>query len=237
VLDPTRRLDLPAIPQAQVYHDHETPQLYYVVPSIPKLEVDERGAALRLIVYLKRDGDAKAASGGQLTLTTALELSAQELNNVKNAIEAGRGKTASGSEMDSSGIRLAGPDWVSGQVEVVLAESLTVSGQPALFASNRCVLTSNLDAAQVQTLRDQASSGFPAGWIAYQMVMRAATTSNDARRETTQATLRGPDTLAEISRSLQANLRAVAAVEQPITLEGPLWREGLHAVITEIELP
>src|SRR5262245_8326813 len=121
MLDQSRRLILRSLPDVQIYQDHEDLQVYYVVPAAPSLETEDDGRpSLRLHIYLKREGQAKVPTGGQLTLTTTLSTAAQDLAMVKRAIEAHLKDAVSGTSGAArpapAPVRVANPEWVSGTV-------------------------------------------------------------------------------------------------------------------------
>jgi hypothetical protein len=236
VLDPNRRLTLPDISDALIYSDHQLPQTYYVIPATPALDLDDRDRpSLRLLLYVKRSGETRVLSGGQLTLTTVLELAAREEERVKRAIE-DHLKQLNPDEAPPVTVRLVHPDWASGKVEVRLTDSMVLTAQPSLFSRNQCVLSKTLNADEAEMLNEEWGRRLPSARIAYHMVMRVAATATGSSKVTAQTTRRTAEGPVEVSRDFTMDVRAATGSTQPITLEGPLWMEGLDRLVTELEL-
>lgn len=241
MLDPTKRLILKEFPAVQIYQDHEDQEVHYVVPWTPLLATENNGRpSLRLLIYLKREGDKKLPSGGQLTLTTTLELTPQDLARIKRAI-AGYLKeqeTIPGTlSVRPMTLRVASPEWLSGKVEVRVIDSLVLNGQPSLYGGNQCALMSALNAGQARAIRNEWDRQLPHGRIIYQMVMRIAAKDVAMREVTRHQTVCHPHGgLTEVVRATTIDVHAVTATTMPITIEGPLWRDGLDQQIVELDI-
>ncbi len=240
MLDPARRLLLRDFPNAQVYRDHEDLQTYYVIPTMPSLEIEDDGrAAFRLLIYVKREEGRKVPTGGQLTLTTSLELPPQELDAVHRAIEQQLKAQAPPREIDPlepPTVRLVHPEWVSGAVHVQAAPSVVLTGQPSLFAGNRCVLMRSLDADQSSAVREALEHDFPDARITYEMVMSVAATAAGGQAFSTRQTRRAPGGFSNITREGTIDITAAVATKMPFTIEGRLWNDALELRATEIDL-
>ncbi len=241
MLDPRQRLILRDFPTAQIYQDEADQAVFYVVPWIPLLESEDDGRpSIRLLIFLKHHSHGKKPSGGQLMLTTSLELNPQVLSRVTSAIQEQLQAEKVAQSTPSAGpttVRVSYPEWLSGKVEIRVADSLVLSGQPSLFGGNRCSLMSRLSADQACAIRDEWERQLPKGRITYQMVMRVAAKATDTREVTGLQAVRHPDEhLSESTHVTRVDVRATVASTMPITIEGPLWKEGLNQQIVELEI-
>lgn len=235
----SRRVDLPDVVDAEIYGDDQDGLTYYIVPTRPALELDDRERpTLRLLVYLTKNGAERSTpSGGQVTLTTVLEVSVAERARITHALEAQvSGMATDGPGARSGVVHLVNPDWASGTVTVRLTPTLTLTGQPALFAGNRCALMSTLTADQAQQLHDDGRRTLAGSTIRYDLEMRvaaAASASGTASRRS--AHVQGGVTY-EVDRAISLDAQMTGTVNHPVTFEGPLWDGSLEAAITDIEL-
>ena len=207
----TRRINLPDVQHADVYADHQNNSTYYIVPTLPALEVDDRDRpTLRLLVYMKKDDVQRSSpSGGQVTLATVLEVSAGELARITQALQrrVSEKGTAGGSDSRAGKVHIVNPDWASGTVTVRLTPTLTLSGQPALFAGNRCALTSALSADQARQLHDDGRRTLATSTIRYDMEIRVASEAIDAAAASSQVKHVEGDVSYEIDRAISVDAR------------------------------
>ena len=242
MLDPSQHLILREFPTVRIYKDFENRQVYYVVPGIASLKIADDGRPLlRLLIYMKRDGDRMMPCGGQLTLTTSLEIASPDLPTIKYAIEQHlseergmRPNTHSASPMP---LRVVSPEWLNGKVEVRFSNSFRVSGQPSLFGENQCALVCALNADQGRVIRDEWHHKCPHGMITYQMVARVAATATSMKGTVGHQTMDHP--VGGLTDVLHTNSVAVhigTVTTLPITVEGPLWRDGLEQQVMELDI-
>jgi hypothetical protein len=236
MLDVTRAVDLADPAVAGVYHDHEASATYYLVPSTPTLAGDDGRPECRLLVYLSRRGATRVPDRATLTLTTTLQLPTGARERIRQALERRSKADGESSDPAARSLELRDPDWVSGRVEVMLTESVVLTGQPSLFGDNRCAVSAALNAEQARAVRHQWDRQLPAGRIVYRMVTRVAATgaATTVAAESTRATMPGAATIVDRATTLRA--RVTAAVSHAITLEGPLWTPGLDLAVRELEL-
>jgi hypothetical protein len=228
VLALTRRVNLPDVPHVEIYGDHQDDFTFFVVPTRPALELDDRERpTLRLLVYMKKDDAQRSSpSGGQVTMTTVLEVPAGELAQITQALKA---RT---SQQGAGGVHLVNPDWASGTVTVTLGPTLKLTGQPALFAGNRCAFSSPLSADQARQIHDDGVRTLGASTIRYDMEMRVASTVTSSSRVTQSSR----NTSFEADRAISLDARMTGMVNHAVTFEGPLWTGQLEHLITDIEL-
>jgi len=242
MLDLERRLALPEFPDVAVYHDHERPRSYYVVPHAPALEIDSNGRPeARLLLYLKRQGDQKVPTGGQISLTTTLVTPAADLARIKKAIETLLGEQPPPPPPPAPApppvvVQLSPPEWVSGEVTIALTPSLTLTGQPALFGDNRCALMNALTAEQAQGLREHWGRKLPDASIVYNMVMRVASTASATRVVREETVSLGADGGYDRSHMVNVTAHAASGGTQQIAVKGRVWLDGLERRLTEIDL-
>lgn len=137
MLDFTRPISLPDYPDLFIYPDLEATDRYYAFAQ-PRLALVDEHPDITLMTYQK----GGAITGGQMSLTTTLELSVAEQQGVVAALRA----------QGSSPPCLSFPDWIDGQVTAEIDDVLTLTGRPALITHNQCVLSASLSAEQAQAL-------------------------------------------------------------------------------------
>lgn len=235
MLDPARRFDVPGFPQARVYRDHQQEQTYYVVPWSAGIAIDANGRPeCRLLLFVKHGPAGSIATGGQLSLTATLSIAAGDLERIKQSIESSLTPAAVPGEPPPRPVvvQLATPDWASGRVTITPVPGVILSGQPSLGGENRCALMASLTADGARALQDQWHRGLPEAHIAYDMVMRVATSqsaSGSVRQETVAAgTSR--------SAAFDIDVHGTFADTQAITVAGRFPASGLDRLVTEITL-
>ncbi len=134
--------------------DHADPELYYVLPSRPRLALDAGGRPeFSLVKYLGEDG-GRVRAGGFLTLTTELSVAGERLASLAERI-ASEEAVRSGTSASPGRLRLSPVPFDRGSVELIaLGQSSTGtpqsdsntpdssvhiigSGKPTLDATNR----------------------------------------------------------------------------------------------------
>lgn len=238
MLDPDRRVALPDFPQADVYRDHERPLTYYAVPAAVTVAVDDRGRPeCRLTIYMKRQDGRPVPSGGQVSLTTVLGLSDQEIADITDAIEVSLTPAADGpAPAPRPSIQLLGPDWIGGRVVVALAGSFTLTGQPSLSGRNRCALVTSLTAETALLVREEWMRGLPGAIITYEMTMRVAETAAASVRIRDYRASYDAGGATEGTNTADVDVRATAAASRVVIAERPLRAPGLERLIAEIDL-
>jgi hypothetical protein len=237
MLDLSRQLILPEFPLAQVYGDHESAQTFYLIPWAPALELNEQGAPeARFLIYLERKEGQKIPTGGQLSMTTILDLPSQDWTRIKQTIATQVARTRPGPPSGQNAIQLSAPEWLSGSVEIRFTESWTISAQPSLLADNRCALSTRLDADRARMLLELWKKQLPDARIAYRLTMRVADAAAGSLRTSDRISSEGPGDSAQRHREIAVDVRAVGAVTKSVTLESPLWSKRLESLVTEIDL-
>lgn len=239
MLDPNRPLALPNGHSLLVFHDHESPNSFYVVPTAPSIAREDGKPVLRLLIFTKRDGNRKTISGGRLTLETKLHVPADERCTIQAIIERTIGATrppAPGGPHAQIRVLLRDPEWSNGDVEVVLAPQLSVKGKPSMFGENRCALAGSFDTAQAEKLYEQWAARLPEGRVIYRMTLRSAsvTTMGMAMRGMTSVST--PGEIAAVTEGGTVNIRITAGGVVSATFEGPLWTPELREALKEIEM-
>lgn len=228
MLDPTRRVTLPACPEALVFRDHAVAGRCYLLPATPSVELEQAGLpAARALVFLQRHGDSRTPSGGRLTLTTVLRASGAWREQVRAALAA---------LPDAGPVDLASPDWAGGRVTVGIGESIRLQGSPSLGADNRCALAATLDAAQAALLREHWAKRLPGASIVYELELLTASGAERGLSLHDSAHEADGATRVDRERRLQVQLQAGAAGRATLRVQGPLWAEGLERRLSEIEL-
>lgn len=240
MLDPTRRVAIAEYPQVQVYRAHDQPRTYYVVPWVAAISVDDNGRPdCRLIVYGKREEGRFVATGANLTLETILAAPSGDLAQIKRSIEESlTPKSARTAEPPPPPviIQLVSPEWVNGTVTVTLTPELKMSGQPSLFADNRCALMASLTAEGAKALGEEWPHGLPDARIVYEMTMRVAVAAAVSARMREDFATVGANEATGTARAMDIDMRGTSAQTQAITVEGPFAVEGLERLMTEIDL-
>jgi hypothetical protein len=239
MIDFSRRLLLPDLPHVEIYRDSEQTDTYYVVPWAPALATDDRNRpAASLAIYVRREGTRKIAAGGLLTLTSTLAVAVDDLSRIRSAIVAVRaGGAPETIPADGVGtVHLAVPDWLSGTVTIEVIPSLTLTGQPALFGDNSCVVTMPLDVAQSSALRDEWNRGLPAARISYVMMVRGATEASTRTRVRAHTIDASGGRMTDRSAEMTGDVREVSTGTQTIAVSGPLWTPALADLINEIDI-
>src|SRR5439155_12381036 len=123
-------------------------------------------------------------SGGQLTLTTSLELTPREQETLRRALATRLPPTAGAPEIVS-------PDWLEGAVEVQLPGGVHLAGTPSMVGANQCVMMASLSAEQAKALAAAWANGLPDATIRYRVQTNAATRSvAAAEASSTRSTVR-----------------------------------------------
>ena len=232
MLDPAGRLELADLPNVIVFPDQARPARFYAIPAVPRVALDAHGQPqISLLIYGKRQGAAFQPSGGQLTLTTSLELTPREQEDLRRALAARLPNTAGAPEIVS-------PDWLEGTVEVELPGGVHLTGTPSMIGANQCVMMASLSADQAKALQAAWANGLPDATISYRVQTNAATRSaGTAEASGTRSTVQpGYSDQSLYSTSIHAS--ATQAVRYPLTIEGPLTlaRDQLTNQIQEIGL-
>lgn len=190
MLDAQSPLELSALPAVRFFRDSRLPQGFYAVAP-PALATDDSGAPqLSLIVYGHKEAnrDDLQVHGGVLTLTTTLALDRMQERTAQVALAEWMKQHAGSDEATQPRApvpMLLAVDWIHGDVEVALAESITLSGKVAGVGGLRCSLQKKLDADSTRALQKAWRAGLPSGSIVYRMQARTL-------QGTASWTLQGP---------------------------------------------
>jgi hypothetical protein len=229
MLDPTRHITLKEVPHVTIYGDHEATTHFYVLASSPRLAEEAGGTpAINLLVYFRRGGSAKVPSGGQLTLTTSLGLTPEELKQTREALAVQRrdDPVAAESAQRAGPIELRFPQWVRGTVEVTIGELVRLTGQPSLVGGNTCAMSMALNAEQAQALYSEWHDGLPQGRIVYHMVVRGVAVAGSQLSSKATGEVHRPGEKSQILRTLAMDVGMTQGIDHSLTVEGPLITPG-----------
>lgn len=238
MLDPTRRLSLPAIRTAVVYCDHVDADVFHLVPVAPSIARDDRGPSLRITFIYRRVGDRRELQSAQLTIETRLSVPDRDRSTIAAHIEALRNPAppTAPSITPMPAIRLNAPEWTAGEVEVVFGDSLSAVGQPSLFADNTCALHRGFDQTAAATLEALWNDSLPDGRIIYRMTMRAATTVHAKAMTSYEQRSRDASGGSSVTDSMRVDFKGVEGVGIQGTFESPLWAPELTALARNLDL-
>lgn len=177
MLDPQSSFEVSALPAVRFFRDSRLPQGFYAV-AIPCIATEEDGVPqLSLMVYGHKDAHSPdlKVRGGVLTLTTTLALDPTQERTAHSALADWMKQQAS--PLDSAGSPPLSPlllavDWIGGEVEVALTESIRLYGKVAGVGGLRCSLQQKLDADNTKALQQAWKDGLPNGFIQYRMQAR-----------------------------------------------------------------
>ena len=83
MLDPAGHL----VVNLSVFPDHDDPTRFYTVPNTPRVDVDEQGQPLiSFLIYGRGEGTEFRPSGGQVSITTHLELTDDERDGLYHGL-------------------------------------------------------------------------------------------------------------------------------------------------------
>jgi hypothetical protein len=196
MLDLREPISFRELPDLIVYRDDERRAQFYALPARPRLMLDEAGMpVVKFLAYGHGSGAEFKASGGVLALTTAMEIAADEESRLRAALADSLARDQhAAADAAAQAVQLAGVSWLDGAVSVQVAGTVRMLGKPSLFGANQCALSSALDAVSAQAVFDAWSEGLPAGWITYELSVRARVAIDPRRSEvrTTQLEFAGP---------------------------------------------
>ncbi len=240
MLDPTQPLSLPAIRTAVVYRDHADPDAFHLVPVAPSIARDERGRpSLRITFISRRVGDRREVQSAQLTIETRLSVPDHDRAAIAAAINSMRQPPPSSApdvRQTLPPVRLTAPEWTAGEVEVVFGESLSVVGQPSLFADNTCALHRGFDQTTATTLETLWNDSLPDARIIYRMTLRAATTFHE--KATASSHRRASDTSGStsVTDTMRVDFKAVEGIGIQGIFESPLWSSEFATLAHNLDL-
>jgi hypothetical protein len=126
-----------------------------------------------LVAYGRTGPAGFKATGGILTITTALQLSAAEADMVSKALTKYLARLYPPAEGEPP-LRpeLRPIDWVKGSVDLQVVAGVTATGTPSLFGGNQFSFSANLDAATIATVLEAWEHGLPNASITYHLTAR-----------------------------------------------------------------
>jgi len=142
--------------------DHADPALYYILPSRPRLAVDDAGEPDFSLVQYLGEANGGVRAGAFLTLATELSVPGETLNRL--AVELRHSEQSGGAELRGARPRLVPVPFDGGSVELIaLGESSAPpgddapsrirflgSGKPSLGADNRAAFQLLLEAFEAE---------------------------------------------------------------------------------------
>jgi hypothetical protein len=232
MLDADARLIVDAVPGAIAYADSTDRGRVYACAASPRLALDENGAPQLSLLLYGHGRDARP-EGGQLTLTTSLELTGDERAGLAAALAPAPpyGPVPDPCQPAATGPApdVIAPDWLSGQVTVRLAIGLELSGRPSLSGANRCVLAASLDAGQAQAVAAAIRDGLPDSAATYSVDVAASRSSAAAAGQA--ETGPGRASTARFEAAVTAASRLHMELSGPLTL-APAHRGTVTSAIT-----
>jgi hypothetical protein len=168
------------VPDVIVYHDAAAKTAFYALPARPRIALDEQGRPqLSLMAYGKRTQDGFKASGGILTLTTALQLTPEETQHVRASLTKRLARDVpQPPHTPPLEPELRPIEWLKGSVELALVPGVALTGSPSLFGGNQCAFNANLDARQIEPLLKAWKKRLPDAWITYRLTPHTAGASS-----------------------------------------------------------
>jgi hypothetical protein len=161
----------------RAYADADDPLVVYACAAAPRLAVTDGRAELSVLAYRHGTG---AAEGGQVTLSTTLELTGERRDRIAAALAL---PPPPGAEAGPRP-RVLAPQWLSGAVTVRLADGVELAGSPSLSGANTCVLTGSLDRGQIAALLAAIDAALPRATATYAVDVAASrTATGTASRE------------------------------------------------------
>lgn len=169
-------LALEGVADVIVYRDDTAQTVFYALPAKPRVALDDQGKPqISLVAYGKRVPEGFKARGGILTLTTALQLTPEEVQNVRAALTRRLARDfPQPPDTPPLAPELRPVEWLEGSVELTLVPGVGASGRPSLFGSNQCSFSTNLDARQIEPVLEAWTKRLPDSSITYRLKLRAA---------------------------------------------------------------
>ncbi len=168
MLDADARLDVGE--DVLAFADAGDPLAAYACAAAPRLAVADGRTELTVLAYRHGTG---AAEGGQVTLSTTLELTEVERDRVAASLAPPPPPGADAGPRP----RVLAPQWLSGAVTVRLAVGVELAGSPSLSGANACVLTGSLDRDQIAALLAAVDAGLPEATATYAVDVAASRTA------------------------------------------------------------
>jgi hypothetical protein len=174
MLDVGRRFTLEDV---VIFGDSDNAAAFYALPSTPRIALDDHGSPeLNLVVYGASEGQSFISRGGICTLTTSLELSSREAQQVAAELRQRTG---------GHGGQLLVPDIVRAAVSVSLADGVRFDGTPSLAGGFRCAFNTKLDAQQASALRSALEQGLTNATATYRLDLRPGPGATSLARDLT----------------------------------------------------
>jgi hypothetical protein len=239
MLDAAGRFRVGALPDVDVYPDHEAPARFYAVPRSPRLAAGAAGRPqASLLLYGRGQGPRRRLLGGQVMLTTSLGLTEAELRTLRAALverltaqavaaapsTSGQTPTAGtgAATPDPASVETLSPDWRSGVVTVRLTAGIRLTGKPSLDGANECALTAGLSADQALALQRAWDAGLPDARIRYEVEVTAVDTSSTAASATVSGAAQGAGLAGRWTGRVGIQSVQASAVPFQMTLDGPM---------------
>jgi hypothetical protein len=234
MLDAEQRFMLSGLPGVWVFADDRDPTGFYALPAKPRIASDDGRAQLGLVLYGKNDHGSFVPRGGVLTLTTALTLAQDELQQVMAGLSRKLAAAASG---DGSPVlpRLLAADVTAASVQVQLTTGVSLAGTPSSAGGYRCSLNEKLDADQARALRTAWSAGLPEARGSYRLELRPRPASSSAQLSSvTFSQTQGDETTTGSHAAL--GLHVTAAQAATLVVEGGLDVGSIGDQLSEVAL-
>jgi len=209
-----------------VYRDDASKTVFYALPAKPRLALDEQGRPqLNLVAYGSQGPSGFTARGGILTLTTALHLTGDESERVRQSLARRLARELpqpDGSPPLTPELRPV--EWLSGSVELQIVPGVSATGSPSLYGANQFSYSANLDAKAIGAVLDAWQRRLPDASITYHLTARGG----HARATTTTHTM-SYDSIsvdnAPARSTLEASVRqsSSAASSPEFAFTGPLF--------------
>jgi hypothetical protein len=225
MLDTRNPIVLEDVADITVYRDDAERTAFYALPAKPRLALDDQGRPqLSLVAYGSRGPSGFKARGGILTVTTGLQLSADETERVRQSlIKWLKREFPQPDDAPPLLPELRPMDWMAGTVELQVVAGLSATGSPSLFGGNQFSYSANLDAQTVGDVLLAWERRLPDASITYRLTARAPGRSTSSTRTVTYEAVSVDDVTSHAS--IESNLRSASSggmTNQELAFTGPL---------------
>jgi hypothetical protein len=231
MLDSSLGFTVPGVEAIVVYPDDALRGGFYLVAQRPGLARGTDGEPeIELTVYGRRQANGSfQPSGGLLSLTTVLDVSASVRVQAERALAA---RLAADEPSDSTPApptpTLLAPEWIDAAVHVKVTGGAAFDGQPSLIGDNRCSISASISGDQITDLLSAWSAGLPGGTIAYRGQIRAGRGPATTAAASVSTRTRIEQGVLDAARTSQVSVSAASRTSDlEVSATGPLCPPGL----------
>jgi hypothetical protein len=237
MIDLRQSIEFADLPDILIFPDDRLSGAYYALPEAPRLARDERGKAeLRLMLFGERTERAFESSTGFVSCSTTLALTSDENHQIREKLQSRLLEIAESGRAIPP-LRMLGPDWREGRVELHLTPELRLSGRPSLFGANQCSVSRRLDDSRLGKLVAAWRSGLNDALIIYRLELSTGSKAASARRQDEHRRNTSAGTSRNSRFSIDVEQTQHQSIPVSLTLRGSLGLSAaeLAASITEID--